>query len=504
MFRLSLIKLNMRKTFILNATKSALTMLIIALSLTSCEGLIDAIIGTEDNPALKPDNTAYDPQSFNAQTAPLTLEAVSGTITVNFITDKVIEYSLDDGLNWVASTPSSESIIQIIGNKILLRGNNPSYKGSQIKCNDEFYVYGNIMSLIYGKDFVNKTSFDKEKGESAFFAFLGGNEKLKSHDSKDLVLPASVLTKSCYERMFINCKSMTRAPALPAKDLTGADGCYRDMFENCLSLVSAPELPATKLAQQCYMGMFTYCNTITSAPELPATDLTGCDNCYSHMFWGCKGLINAPSLPALKLARQCYYVMFKDCFELEKAPELPATDLTGADGCYWSMFGSCKKLKVVPSLKATKLSIGCYNDMFGGCKSITKAPELPSTELKEACYAGMFQYCDNLTTPPSELPALQLERRCYSSMFSNCHSLTSTPLLPAPNIDKEECYYNMFKGCSSLISVACKATSLTVDSSTENWLDGVSATGTFKKAASMTDWPSGVSGIPSGWTIENM
>ena len=33
------------------------------------------------------------------------------------------------------------------------------------------------------------------------------------------------------------------------------------------------------------------------------------------------------------------------------------------------------------------------------------------------------------------------------------------------------------------------------------WLTGVSETGTFIKASTMTSLPSGSNGIPSGWTI---
>ena len=491
----------MRKINIMKYIKLIVFLLTMVISI-SCQGLIDAIIGTEDNPVQKPDYEVNDPQSFNALTTPLTLEAVSGTITVNFKTDKTIEYSLDDGLNWVASTPSSESNIQIIGNKILLRGNNPSYNGSYIRCEDEFYVYGNIMSLISGNDFANIKAFDKEKGEGAFYGFLGGNHKLMSHDVKKLVLPATTLTPNCYRSMFIGCESMTRAPALPAKDLTGAESCYTDMFESCRSLILPPELPATKLSKQCYMGMLKYCNTITIGPVLPATDLTGCDNCYSHMFLGCKGLKQAPSLPALKLAPQCYYVMFKDCYELEIAPELPATDLTDANYCYWSMFGSCKKLKLVPSLNATKLSKGCYSGMFGGCESLIKAPELPATVIEEACYSGMFHYCHNLKIGPSELPGLELKEACYSSMFEECEQLVTAPILPAKSIDKDYCYRDMFSGCSKLATITCKATSITGVSSTENWLKGVSETGTFKKATNMKSWPTdSPSGIPMGWSI---
>jgi hypothetical protein len=58
----------------------------------------------------------------------------------------------------------------------------------------------------------------------------------------------------------------------------------------------------------------------------------------------------------------------------------------------------------------------------------------------------------------------------------------------------------MFQYCTNLNSVTCLATDISATNCTEDWLSGVATTGTFTKAASMTSWGSGVSGIPSGWT----
>jgi len=66
------------------------------------------------------------------------------------------------------------------------------------------------------------------------------------------------------------------------------------------------------------------------------------------------------------------------------------------------------------------------------------------------------------------------------------------------------CYNNMFRECTLLNEVTCYATSgINENSSTTNWLSGVASTGTFTKAAGST-WPTGTSGIPSGWTVVNV
>ena len=115
--------------------------------------------------------------------------------------------------------------------------------------------------------------------------------------------------------------------------------------------------------------------------------------------------------------------------------------------------------------------------LFSGNTALTDASDLlmPATTLTEACYQAMFRNCSNLTAAP-ELPATTLVQYCYKSMFENCASLTS---------------------------VKCLATSgINTNQSTYSWLSGVSATGTFTKAASAT-WPTSSSGIPSGWTVVN-
>lgn len=101
------------------------------------------------------------------------------------------------------------------------------------------------------------------------------------------------------------------------------------------------------------------------------------------------------------------------------------------------------------------------------------------------------------------LPATTLVDGCYRFMFSHCSSLTVAPALPATKL-VENCYWGMFIGCTSLNSITMLATDISAMNCLDDWVSGVAATGTFKKAASMTSLPSGVSGIPTGWTVENV
>ena len=173
---------------------------------------------------------------------------------------------------------------------------------------------------------------------------------------------------------------------------TMANYCYQYMFRDCTSLTRAPALSATTLSTYCYSNMFQGCTGLTQAPALPATTLA--DDCYNDMFYGCSSLTQAPALPATTLKNYCYQSMFRGCTGLTQAPALPATTL--ADYCYNDMFYSCTSLTQVPALPATTLKKYCYQGMFHGCTSLTQVPALPATTLKNYCYRSMFQDCSKI------------------------------------------------------------------------------------------------------------
>ena len=256
--------------------------------------------------------------------------------------------------------------------------------------------------------------------------------------------------------------------------LRGKDWAFHNLFYNCKNIVNVD-------------GNF-----------LPATTLS--TYCYYTMFYGCTSLTQAPKLSTSNLEKQCYYAMFSHCTSLTQAPELPATTL--ASQCYDQMFHGCEALTMAPELPATALSYGCYSNMFNGCTSLTTAPELPATALSNSCYSGMFEGCSNLTTSP-ELPATTLQAYCYSTMFRFCPNLTVAPELHATTLS-QECYYNMFFGCKNLKYIKMLATDISASNCLYDWVWSVSSTGTFVKSAAMTSLPTGNSGIPSGWTVQNV
>ena len=119
-----------------------------------------------------------------------------------------------------------------------------------------------------------------------------------------------------------------------------------------------------------------------------------------------------------------------------------------------------------------------FSEMFWGCTSLTKAPFLNATTLAQRCYMYMFR--DTSLTKAPELSATTLADGCYVGMFYGCRSLN-------------EVHCNMPSSYSS---------SQISSNYANDWLYGVSSTGTFYTNAD-ANWPSGESGIPTGWQRVN-
>lgn len=255
------------------------------------------------------------------------------------------------------------------------------------------------------------------------------------------------------------------------KDLSKRTNIFNSLFINNSGLVSAKNLSLhfESVPNSGYLAMFENCTSLVEVPDLPATTLG--DFCYEYMFYGCTSLQAAQSV-------------------------LPATTLS--DSCYWEMFNGCSNLTSVPILPATKLAPYCYNLMFANCTSLVNAPELPATKLAAVCYNEMFESCTSLVSAP-KLPATTLEHDCYACMFWGCTNLENTPELPAETL-VSKCYYRMFTNCAKINSVTIKATNISASNCLKEWLKNANASATIYKKAGVT-YPTGVNGIPSGWSV---
>lgn len=173
----------------------------------------------------------------------LTIEALTDGVinwcsNNNTTTYRTIEYSKNEG-EWTSITSSQNgtNISVVAGDKLRFKGNYDTYSSSSArfgmfgdgKTTAEYNVYGNIMSLVYGDNFIGQTVLT---GTYTFRGMFCNTNVIK--DASNLILPATTLSNYCYYGMFYNCRSLTTAPDLPATTLV--TNCYRQMFQYCTSL----------------------------------------------------------------------------------------------------------------------------------------------------------------------------------------------------------------------------------------------------------------------------
>lgn len=152
-------------------------------------------------------------------------------------------------------------------------------------------------------------------------------------------------------------------------------------------------------------------------------------------------------------------------------------------------------------LPVTELASQCYMQMFRNCTSLTRAPKFRVEGTAYRCCYNMFRQCSSLADVSGiELPAMTLSQDCYRELLRGCSSLKgAAPKLPAKTLVKE-CYRQMFSD-AKITSVICLATEISATDCLNSWMSNVGSKGTFYKAPDVT-YPSGASGIPNGWTVE--
>lgn len=236
--------------------------------------------------------------------------ASSTTVDNVTVNNSSIQYSLDNGSTWTTLNRNVASPTVTAGSKIMWKATFLSDYGvgiGRFNATGRYNIEGNIMSLLYGSNFVNNNSLSGY--DHAFTGLFRGTSVVSA---ANLILPARTLRLYCYSTMFYGCSLLTSAPALPAT--TAADECYQSMFQNCTSLTTAPDLNTTNMGWGSCSWMFAGCTALTTPPALPATTMD--DYCYQYMFSGCTSLTTSPTLPASTLVYMCYDRMFYGCRNL--------------------------------------------------------------------------------------------------------------------------------------------------------------------------------------------
>lgn len=410
-----------------------------------------------------------------------------------------LDYSLDNGKTWETLSSGTSTPTIKYGNRISWKCENPIIEEmngiGRFSSTGKFAAEGNIMSLLYGDDFADK---DDLTGKDFVFRTLFRYSNIVTADR--LILPAMTLSASCYRTMFAECPELITPPEeLPALEV--AETCYAIMFRLSTKLKKAPKILAEKLASQCCIHMFYGCSSLVEVPDiLPAMEIA--PGCYEGMFSGCTSLTAAPQLPALEFsgASRCYCCMFGDCHSLTDVPDLLCEGMLPGSAYRW-MFSNCKSLSKAPKILATGVNYCSMQHMFENCVSLVTAPEIHVTATTGNYGLGfMFDGCTNLKNVQRALPPIEnINLNTYYNMFQYCTSLEKAPILPIEDVGTANPYHMMFYMCSKLKWVACYRKSGS-DSAT-NWLNGVSPTGTIWVYRDTT-YPSGISGIPNGWTVK--
>ena len=151
---------------------------------------------------------------------------------------KTIEISIDNGNTWVSKTSSNTgtytgTLLATLnaGDKMLIKGTNNGYSDewgswwNTFGSSKDFNIEGNIMSLIYGDNFIGQTTITTERT----FAYLF-EHTYNLKNAQNLILPSTTLTEGCYLCMF-NDSHLLNAPVLPATTLS--PDCYHSMFSRC-------------------------------------------------------------------------------------------------------------------------------------------------------------------------------------------------------------------------------------------------------------------------------
>lgn len=210
---------------------------------------------------------------------------------------KTIDYSLNDGAWTTITATDSSTYIDVVANDVVrFKGTNISYgkdksnysgfgQGEHGTSGQETYdtnaaevnIEGNIMSLIYGDNFVGQTTFN-----GGTYNFCSMFKKLKVVSAENLVLPPTTLREGCYRAMFSWCTYLEKAPKLPATTL--ATYCYWYMFEKC-AITTAPDLLFETFVNYSCGSMFTGCASLNFI-KCMAIDGFSASNCKQNWVQG--------------------------------------------------------------------------------------------------------------------------------------------------------------------------------------------------------------------------
>ena len=255
---------------------------------------------------------------------------------------RTIEWSVDK-ITWtsITSATSSNTITTLnTGEKLYLRGTNTTYCSSGTNYtairsvdNKQFNVSGNILSLIYGDNFMNYTAFSSgERHVSQLFR----NSNVVN--ASNLILP----------------KTSTRS--------------FQSLFMNCSDLIYPPTVTDTNIAAYAAINaMFYGCTALVDASNVMPNVTTLSSECCGQMFYGCTSMVKGPTQINANIPQGACNQMFKGCTSLIKAPDLLGTSVASY-GCN-QMFDGCTSLNYVKCMATSKSGSSNFTSWLNGVAS---------------------------------------------------------------------------------------------------------------------------------------
>ena len=254
---------------ILNQFLFAAALVCGAMSVSSCQGLIDAVLGEHaDNssqPTPTPTPTPTPPTYASDAVRPLTFEAAVDGVTVmlkfsdNAKPDyKKVEYSLDAGATWTAlSSPAQPILLEKAGDIVMFRGDNPTYNGdaqfvveqaaAQARSKTRSWIgssspyanlYGALYCMIWSGDLKGTEELIEENPAAFKALFTGCGIDTRPGNNHMLYLPAigPVNVPEAFMSLFENTL-ISEGPKVTAK--TVAASTLADMYKDCPRLKKA-------------------------------------------------------------------------------------------------------------------------------------------------------------------------------------------------------------------------------------------------------------------------
>lgn len=250
-------------------------------------------------------------------------------------------------------------------------------------------------------------------------------------------------------------------------------------------------------------GMFNASGELLSILQLDIINPTYSANEHEFykLFYGTKIVDAADMLISTAIAvKNCCYEMFRECILMTYPPKILATQAIGTD-CYNNMCYGCTSLLESIEINISSLSNSCCKGMFNGCTNLVTAKPIHSTSAAQRSLQSMFENCTSLKTAP--IIYIEEFTNTYSMdyMFNGCTSLETISMLPA-QILLDNSYYYLCQNCSKLSYVKMLAIDISASNATFRWMLNVQTTfGTFVKHIDAQWTDTGISGVPTNWTV---